>query len=156
MKRLVVSVAGAAVGLVMLSPDSAIAGPYSDDLAKCLVKSTTDADKNSLVKWMFAAASLHPAVKSIASVSDAERDDLNKNAAKLFERLVTESCRAETQEAVKYEGPSTIQTSFEVLGQVAGRGLLADPAVARSLADFANYLDKKKLEQLLGPPGNTK
>jgi len=151
MKRFVVSVVSAAFCLAVLSPGSAIAGPYSDDLAKCLVKSTTEADKNYLVKWMFAAAALHPAVKSIASVSDAERDELNKNAAKLFERLVTESCKTETQEALKYEGPSTLQTSFEVPVQVAGRGLLSDPAVARSLADFANYVDKKKLEQLFGP-----
>ncbi len=146
----------AVVSLVLFLPASAIAGLYSDELAKCLVKSTTDADKNSLVKWMFAAAALHPAVKSIASVSDAERDDLNKNAAKLFERLITESCKTETQEAVKYEGPNTLQTSFEVLGQVAGRGLFADPAVARSLADFASYLDKKKLEQSFGLQGNSK
>jgi hypothetical protein len=154
MKRLVVSVVGVVVSLVILSPASAIAGLYADELARCLVKSTTDADKNSLVKWMFAAAALHPAVKSIASVSDAERDELNKSAARLFERLITESCKTETQEAVKYEGPSTLQTSFEVLGQVAGRGLLADPAVARSLADFANYIDKKKIEQLFGSQGN--
>jgi hypothetical protein len=156
MKHFLVPVVGAAVALTMLSPDSTGAGPYSDELATCLVRSTTDADKNYLVKWMFAAAALHPAVKSIASVSDAERDDLNKNAAKLFERLVTDSCKTETQDAVKFEGPGTLQTSFEVLGQVAGRGLLSDPAVARSLADFASYLDKKKLEQTFGPQDPSK
>ena len=139
-----------AFSLTVLS-ESAEAGPYSDELAKCLVKSTTDADKNYLVKWLFAAAALHPAVKSIASVTDAERNELNKNAAKLFERLMTESCKSETQDALKYEGPTTLQASFEVLGQVAGRGLLSDPTVAKSMADFANYLDKQKFDKLFGP-----
>lgn len=151
MRDSVLVVISAAVSLAVLSAESALAGPYADELAKCLVKSTTDTDKNSLVKWMFAAAALHPEVKSIASISDAQRDELNKNAARLFERLITEACRSETQEAVKYEGAGTLSASFQVLGQVAARGLFSDPAVARSAADFANYLDKQKLERLFGP-----
>ena len=151
MKWTVATFVSAALSLVLLSPELAVAGPYSDELAKCLVRSTTDADKNYLVKWIFAAAALHPAVKSIASVSDAQRDELNKNTAKLVERLVTESCKSETREAVRYEGSSTFQASFQVLGQVAGRGLFSDPGVARSMGDFEKHFDKQKLERLLSP-----
>ena len=50
------------------------------------------------------SAALHPAVGSIASVSDAKRDELNRNAAKIVERLLTESCRSETRNALKHEG----------------------------------------------------
>jgi len=150
MKRIVIVVT-LALCLPLLSSPSAVAGVYADELAKCLVRSTTDADKTYLVRWLFASVSTHPAVRSIASVSDAERTKLNRNAAKLFERLITESCKTQTQEAVKYEGPATLQSSFEVLGQVAGRGLLSDPAVSRSMAEFANYLDKQKLENVFGP-----
>lgn len=57
--------------LALLTVGSAHAGPYSDDLGKCLVASTTAADKGALVKWMFATAALHPAVKSVASVTPA-------------------------------------------------------------------------------------
>ena len=149
--KLTIVLASVALALAALSSGPAVAGPYSDELAKCLVRSTTDADKTYLVRWLFASVSTHPAVRSIASVSDAERNELNRNAAKLFERLITESCKTQTQEAVKYEGPATLQSSFEVLGQVAGRGLLSDPAVSRSMAEFANYLDKQKLENVFGP-----
>ena len=51
---------------------------------------------------------------------------------------------------MRNEGPGTLQTSFEILGQVAGRGLFTDPAVARSMASFEDYLDKPKLEALFG------
>jgi hypothetical protein len=131
---------------------TAYAGPYSDELAKCLVESTTAADKNALVKWMFATAALHPAVKTIATVSDAERDLLNRDTAQLFTRLVADSCRMQTQQAVQYEGPLALQTGFQMLGQVAARDLFSDPAVAGGLRALAQYFDRQKLEQALQPP----
>ena len=150
MKRIAIFV-GVALSLAGLPSDRAVAGVYSDELAKCLVRSTTDADKTYLMRWLFASMAVHPAVRSITSVSDAERTELNKNAAKLFERLITETCKTQTQEAVKYEGPATLQSSFEVLGQVAGRGLMSDPGVSKSMAEFANYLDKQKLDRVFAP-----
>ena len=150
MNRMVILVCVGSL-LAVLPSGPAVAGVYSDELAKCLVRSTTDADKIYLMRWLFASMSVHPAVRSIAAVSDAERAELNKNAAKLFERLITETCVTQTQEAVKYEGPATLQSSFEVLGSVAGRGLMSDPGVSKSMAEFANYLDKQKLERVFGP-----
>ena len=58
----VVVLAGAAV-------PPAEAGIYADDLAKCLVASTTTRDQTDLVRWIFATAALHPGVSSIAAVS---------------------------------------------------------------------------------------
>lgn len=141
---------GVVLTVVFGSVQPVPAGPYSDGLARCLVRSTSDADKNDLVKWMFAAAALHPAVMSLASVSDQQRDQSTRNAAKIVERLLTESCRAEARDALKYEGRNTLESAFQVLGQVAGRGLFADPAVARNLAEFGKYIDQKKVDEMLG------
>ena len=134
-----------------LSAGAVHAGPYSDDLAKCLVESTTVADKNALVRWMFATVALHPAVKSIASVTDAERTQSNRAMARLFENLVTEACRSQTQQVVKYEGAAALQTGFQMLGQVAARELFADPSVTRGLSDLERHFDTRKLEQALKP-----
>lgn len=134
-----------------LNTGAAQAGPYSDDLAKCLVESTTTADKNALVKWMFATAALHPAVKSIASVTDAERAQSTRSTAELFVKLLTESCRAQAQQAVKYEGATALQTGFQILGQVAARELFADPNVAQGLTELEQYIDSRKIEQALAP-----
>jgi len=120
---------GISLALAVLPSEPAVAGIYSDELAKCLVRETTDGDRTFLVKWIFASASVHPAVRSIASVSDADRTELNKKVAKLVEKLLTESCKNETQEALKYEGPT----------------------VARSKTEFANHLDKQKFEKLFAP-----
>ncbi len=141
-----VMVSAALLSILLSAP--ALAGPYSDEMAKCLVRSTSATDRNGLVKWLFASAVLHPEIKPIATVSDAQRDNLNRITARLFERLLTVSCRAETQNAVKYEGPTTLETSFQVLGQVAGRELFTDPNVATSMAGLMNYVDKSKLEAL--------
>lgn len=138
--------------LALLTAGSAHAGPYSDDLGKCLVASTTAADKGALVKWMFATAALHPAVKSVASVTPAERSGFNRDTARLFERLVTESCKAQTQQALKYEGAVALQVAFQLLGQVAARELFSDPAVAGGMADLEKHFDKQKLEAAFAAP----
>lgn len=150
MKPTKAAVVSAAFALILLTAPSAFAGPYSDEMAKCLVTSTSETDKNFLVKWMFAAAALHPAVKSISSVSDAQRNELNMRTAKLFEKLLTESCKSQVQTAIKYEGPSTVESAFQVLGQVAARGLFSDPAVNGFIAQLGNHIDKQKMESVLG------
>jgi len=139
----------AVCSVVVLSATDAVAGPYADDLAKCLVKSTTPAEKNALVKWIFAAAALHPEVKGISAVTEAQREELSKSTGKLVERLLGESCKAETHDALKYEGPQVFQSAFTVLGQVASVGLFTDPGVSAYMSDFLKYVDKAKVESTL-------
>jgi hypothetical protein len=141
----------AAIFLILIGSPSAQAGPYADDLSKCLVASTTAADKQALVRWMFAMAALNPTVKPISNVTDNQRVGFDKQTARLFERLLTVSCRSQTKLALQYEGGGTIESSFSLLGQVAGRELFSDPQVAKGMADFGKYLDKTKF-QALGLP----
>ena len=137
-----------AAAVVLVATSNAHAGPYANELAKCLIDSTSVSDRTALVKWMFSAASLHPAVKSISSVSNEQLDEANKNTANLFIKLLTESCEAETKKALKYEGEVTIQTSFEVLGQVAGRELFSSPEVTKAMSGLDKHLDEDKLRKL--------
>jgi len=145
-RKLVLAAIASAVTCIGASP--AQAGPYADDMAKCLVRSTSAADRTSFVRWFFAAASAHPAVQSLAAVSPEQRDESNKSTAALFQKLLTESCRTEVQQAVKYEGAQTIAASFQVFGEVAGRELFTDPAVTQSMGGFEKYFDKQKLNDL--------
>ena len=128
-----------------------IAGPYADDMAKCFVKSASPEDRSLLVRWIFSAMSLHPDLASMSSISPQQRDTLAKGAGALFQRLLLESCRAETQVAIQNEGPQTIQYGFQILGQVATRGLLADPHVLEGMKSLAQGLDEDKLKALLTP-----
>jgi hypothetical protein len=124
------------------------AGVYSDDMAKCLVASTSQKDKVALVRWIFANAALHPDVASISRVSSTERETLDRGAAALLEKLLTESCRKQTEDAIRYEGPMAFQLSFQVLGQVAMKELMSNKDVAAGFQGFAKYVDAKKIEAL--------
>ncbi len=132
----------------LIFSSNAFAGVYADKLSECLVDSTTTQDRITLVKWMFSAMSLHPAVRSISMVSPAQLDSANKNIAELFMRLLTKSCKDETKKALKYEGRSTIQNSFRILGQVAGRELFSNPKVLKGISGIQKYIDANKLKSL--------
>ena len=146
MKPLIAMSLGLALGAALASP--AQAGPYSDDLAKCLVASTSDTDRSLLVRWIFSTAALHPEVASIAAVTPAQREGTNKGTGQLIERLLTATCRQQTRDALKYEGPPAIQTSFQVLGQVAMRSLMENPAVAQGFQGMGRYIDEDKIREL--------
>ena len=125
-------------------------GPYNDSLGKCLVESTTPADKTLLVRWMFAMMALHPDVQAGSSLTPEQRSAISKDAALLFQRLVTETCVKETRAAIKYEGAGTLETSFSLLGQVAARELFTHPKVAEGLAELGKHMDEKKIKELVG------
>lgn len=128
----------------------AAAGPYADDLSKCLVRSTGEEDKRALVKWIFSAVALHPDVADIAKVTPEQRNDMTRTTAKLFEKLLTESCRSEVRQAVQYEGSQTIGASFQILGQVAARELFSNPNVSAHMAELAKHIDHKKMAEAMG------
>lgn len=136
--------------LLGFTSTKAEAGPYGDDLGKCLVNSTTSTDKRALVKWMFATAALHPDFKLITAVSTQQYDALNKAVGTLFDRLLTKTCRQQAQQAVKFEGDSTIESSFQILGQAAARELFAYPSVAAGMADMTKQADSRKGIPVLG------
>jgi hypothetical protein len=143
--------AAAAAALAGAAPVQA--GPYSDELAKCLVRKTSDADKALLIRWMFVAMSASPAVREVVATSPQLRHDYALKGGGLFQRLLTEDCRAETVAALKYEGNKAVETSFEVLGQVAMRSLLGDSAVQREMTAMATSFDQPKFEALLRDAG---
>ena len=136
------------LGLLTLSP-AAIAGDYSDTLSECLLDATTEADKSSLVKWMFTAMALHPAALEIADVSLSEREQANREMAELIIRLLSKACFSETRLALKNEGSIALQTSFTALGQVAATNLFSNPNVAAGLASIETYISAEDLENRL-------
>jgi hypothetical protein len=128
------------------------AGPFADDLSRCLVRSTTEADRTNLVRWFFIAASKHPAVAPISSVEPNQLDAGNRDVAALFMRLLTETCVEQARQALKFEGPTVFETSFQVLGEVAGQELFSHADVNAGIMGMASYLDEQKLNTVLGIP----
>ena len=140
--------ASAALSLAFSTP-TAHAGPYGDELSKCLVSSTTSADKTLLVKWIFSAIALNHEVSGFVDMPVPVRQQLNKDTAALYMRLLTDTCRSQTHEAFKYEGQAAIEGGFQLLGQVASQGMFSDPAVATGMADLLQHFDHAKLGAVL-------
>ncbi len=115
------------------------AGPYTDDLSKCLVKSTTSNDEVAFMKWIFGALSLHPAITSLVSITPQQRAEFQKNAAALIVRLVTADCRQQALNSVKYEGVNEMETSFAVFGQAAMRDLMNNQSVSQGMSTLGTY-----------------
>lgn len=132
----------------VLWPAISEAGPYADDLSKCLVESTSQRDRVELVRWMFASMSRHPAVEPIASVSDEQLEAASEEVAELFMSLLTDSCRLEAENALQFEGGSTFEGAFSVLGNVAGREIFTNPEVAEGLALLDKYVDDEELSSI--------
>lgn len=78
---------------------------------------------------------------------------MNQKFVGLFVRLLTTDCRSETATALKYEGASALETSFAVLGQVAGRDLMTHPNVTSAMQSLGADLDKTQFKQLLEEAG---
>lgn len=150
MRRLITS--AALVGALAV-PGLASAGVYADDMSKCLVRSTTEADQAQLVGWLFAAISSHPTVKPMTNLTDAQRDAAVQKAGGLMQRLMLVDCRKETVDALKYEGTGSIGQAFGVLGQAAMRGLMGDPKVADGMAGLGKAIDESKFAEMLKEAG---
>ena len=133
---------------ICASAGAANAGVYGDDLAKCLVAKAKPADQTKLLLWIYSAMSYHPEVRPYSQFTDTRREELAVEAGRLMQRLLTDDCHKETVAGLKYEGQSVIESGFNVLGQVAMRGLMNDPAVTGGMAKLTEGVDPEKLKAL--------
>lgn len=140
--------AAAVLALVACTAAPAHAGPFADELGRCLSAAVTPEDKAALGRWVFANSALHPDLAAVSAVTATQRDGYNRAAATVLQRLVTENCRKATQDALRGEGPGALQPAFTALGQSAMQELLNHPNVGRGFADTARYLDPARLLEL--------
>jgi hypothetical protein len=125
------------------------AGPYADDMAKCLVKSSTPADRASFIKFMFVAIARHPDVQGMSKISPQQEVESAKATGQLIQRLMVEACRSETQQAIRFEGTQTVFYAFQVFGQAAAAELFGNPNVADVFKQANKYMDIEKLKSLV-------
>lgn len=137
--------------LATLLASPVLAGPYSDDLAKCLVESTSAQDKVDFARWIFIAIAAHPSVKEWSKATAADREAILTKVGHLFTRLLTQDCRDKADKALRYEQSSAVQGSFSVLGQVAMQELMTNKDVKAVLEDLGKHTDSSEIEKLGKP-----
>ncbi len=137
--------------LLAVPGPAALAGPESDALARCLIAETSVRDRTRLVRWLFAALAVHPAVRDLANVTPAQIEAANRDAAALVQTLLVDSCREPAARAMQREGVDTLRSSFEVLGGVAGQQIFANRDVAAAMTGLGRHIDGAALERALAP-----
>ncbi len=115
---------------------------YTDQLTDCLAESTTSQDRITFAKWFLSSVFYHPAIQSIATVSEDKLEEAKKNAAELFITLVTKTCRQQMKNALKFEGKESIESGAEMVGRQAARELFNSPEVEAANASFKQLLNK--------------
>jgi hypothetical protein len=143
----------AAALLFLTAPASAWAGPYTDALSQCVVSSTSEADRQGFMRWMFAALSTNPALKDMANVKPEKVKELTKSAAELMERLIFTSCRPQVVAALKNEGGGALDAAFQALGNVAASDLLTNSETVKTLGEMQQFTDPAKFDQLAKEAG---
>lgn len=143
----------ALVAVLALQGAPAVAGVFTDDLSKCLVSKSTDADKLMLARWIFSAISANNAIKDLTTVTPEQREASHKKAAALLDKLLTSDCRAEAVQAAKYEGAEAVGTSFGTLGEVAMKSLLNNSAVNHEMESAEKYFDLSKWKAIFEEAG---
>ena len=125
------------------------AGPFTDEMSKCLVNKTTEAEKTLFVRWMYAGMSEHP-VHSLSQITMVTKENISKDAAQLVESLLSVRCKLETQQSMKFEGTAAFTQSFELLGRAAMQELLSDPNVQGYFSGLDKYLDSDEMKKITG------
>jgi hypothetical protein len=139
--------------LLLAGAEPAQTSVYTGDLAKCLVAKTSDNDRLTLVKWIFAAISASPKVADMTHVDDAGRETHNRQVAALFNRLIAVDCRAEAVAGIRYEGQPALEGAFGTLGQVAMRDLMNEDRVSASVAQMGELAQTPELHAVLKEAG---
>ena len=128
------------------------AGPFADALSRCVVISTNEVEQTKLIYWVVRWLSEHPELKyELGDVyTGSQKVKADVYAAEIFTELLTNKCKNETYEAIKYEGDVAIENAFSTLGEVAMLKMLQDETVIKNSEEFLKYVDSKKFEELFG------
>lgn len=121
----------------------------SNTLATCLSDHTNGKERKDLVRWMFSAMSVHPALKDMATVVPAARTASDQAVGQLVTRLLSEDCRIEARNAMQADGPKSFEDAFSSLGRIAVQELMTHPEVAASVMGYMKFVDRKKLENAM-------
>jgi hypothetical protein len=131
---------------LLLAAGTAQAQSPVDALGRCLADNTSGRDRKELARWLFAAMTAHPEMKSLSAASGDDIDRASRSAGALFTRLLADNCPGPVRDAVRSGGPAAIQAGFQVLGQLAMQELMTNPQVGSAMGILDRYIDRAKVE----------
>ena len=146
-------IASSLVGVSLAS--GALAAP-ADGVEACIKRSTTPQDSATMAKYVFFTVGANPAVAAYTHISEADRQELDREVAEMTTRLVTKDCRAEIKATVAADGPAGFRNAFQrayaAMGERSMQIMLGDPAVQQAGSGAVRYLDLNKIRDELAKP----
>lgn len=136
------------------APAPALANPTVDAAKVCFSDNTTGRDRKLLGKWIFLALAGHPEIRAFSKASPEDNEQVSRELAALFMRLVTEDCVGEMKQLARMGGAEAMKLPFQHLGQIAMQELMGNPDVAANISAFERYVDEGKLEATFAPQGD--
>ena len=133
----------------LLWSTAAVSGPFTLSYTKCLVEKTTDYDQETLVRWIFTSLGTHPALANLMEIEQIERDEIDRDVAKLLESLIFERCRPEALDALKHEPDLANEKALQALGTMATKAVMNESSTNTSMTAFTKYLDKQKMMRFM-------
>lgn len=137
---------GIAVSFSAYATNSATAGVFTDDFARCLVNKATEDDRLAFMSWMFSAISADPQLRPMTSLDDAQRRAIANRAAATFQRLAITDCRSEAIAAVKNEGAQSFYNAFGALGEAATQQMFNSPEAQAELQSLGEGFDAEQMK----------
>jgi hypothetical protein len=124
------------------------AGVLADDLSRCMITKSSDADRNAFMGWMFSAISANPTLNKLANLDRAKRDQLSANAGAVMQRLLVVDCHKEAVAAIRSEGFDAVKQPFGALGESATEQMFRSSESQVELEALAKGFDSEKLKAL--------
>ena len=141
-------VVAASAGLVLaniaaaqttLSPEQEQA--YTVKLRDCFTAQTTGADRTTFARWFVAILATAPKVQGVASVEPGVKDQLDRQVATIFTRIITKDCAAEARPLWKARSSAAFRVAGEALGRLAMQEVASDPEGAKIFAGYASHIN---------------
>lgn len=127
---------GAHAQTLVATPNSA-----SQALGQCFVLKTTGSDRLLIARWLAGAMGAGAATKDLLTVDQARKTATDREMAQLFTRLFTKDCAAQATPLMKARDSKGVEAAGGMLGEIAMRELMSDPAVSASIFGYMQFVD---------------
>ena len=146
MKTFVVVAASAGLVLANIAAAQTTLSPaqeqaYTVKLRDCFTAQTTGADRTTFARWFVAILATAPKVQGVASVEPGVKDQLDRQVATIFTRIITKDCAAEARPLWKARSSAAFRVAGEALGRLAMQEVASDPEGAKIFAGYASHIN---------------
>ena len=113
---------------------------YTIKLRDCFTAQTTGADRTTFARWFVAILASAPKVQGVATVEPGVKDQLDRQVAAIFTRIITKDCVAESRLLWQAHSNAAFGVAGESLGRLAMQEVTSDVDGRKIFAGYVSYI----------------